>query len=155
MGLIWKYCYCCCSVPMLCRTLCDPMDCSMPGFPILHYLLNLAQTHVHWAGNAIQSSYPLFPWSPSALNLSQHHPDLFSNESTLCIRWPKYWNFSFSISPSNEYSGPLAFTAFSPCCPRDSQESSLGPQFKSINSLALNLLYGSARTLVHDYCKNQ
>ena len=87
---------------LCCVRLCDPMDCSMPGFPVLHYLLNLAQTHVHWAGNAIQSSHPLFPCSPSALNLSQHHPDLFSNESALCIRWPKYWSAaSASVLPMN------------------------------------------------------
>ena len=63
---------------------------------------------------------------------------VFSNESVLCIRWPKYWSFSFSISPSNGYSGLIS----SPCSPRDSQESSLIPQFKSINSLVLSFLYG-------------
>ena len=151
--LLWSLPHC--SVTKSCLTLHDPMDCSMPGFPVLHYLPELAQTHVHWAVDAIQSSHPLLPHSLSALNLSQHHPDLFSNESALCIRWPKYWSFSFSISPSNEYSWPLAFTGFSPCCPRGSQESSLGPQFKGINSLALNFFYGSALTLVHAYCKNQ
>ena len=62
---------------------------------------------------------------------------VFSNESVLCIRWPKYWNFSFNISPSNEYSGLVG----SPCSPRDSQESSPTPQFKSINSSSLSFLY--------------
>ena len=62
----------CCSVAQLCLTLCYPMDCSMPDFPILHHLLELVQTHVHCLGDAIQLSYPLSPPSPPALNLSQH-----------------------------------------------------------------------------------
>ena len=68
---------------------------------------------------------------------------VFSNESVLCIRWPKYWSFSFSISPSNEYSGLISFRMDwldSPCSPRDSQESSPTPQFKSISSSALSFL---------------
>ena len=170
------------------------MDCSTPGFPVLHYLPEFAQTHVHWVGDAIKPSHPLFSPSPSTLNLLQHqglfqwvgsshqvakalelqyqsvsqsdqslsriwlfatpwtaahqaslsitnsqsllklmsiesvmpsshfifcHPLLlpsifpsirvFSNESVLCIRWSKYWSFSFSISPSNEYSGFISF----------------------------------------------
>ena len=76
---------------------------------------------------------------------------VFSNESALRIRWPKYWSFSFSISPSNEYSGLLVG---SPCSPRDSQESFPGPQFKSINSSALSFLYSPTLTSIHDYWKN-
>ena len=83
------------------------MDCSMPGFPVLDYLPEYAQTRVHWVSDAIQPSHPLSLLSPPALNLSQHQ-GLFS-ESTLCIEWPKYWSFSFSISPSNEYSGLISF----------------------------------------------
>ena len=82
---------------------------------------------------------------------------VFSKESVPLIRWPKYWNFSFSISPSNEYSG-LNFLqdglVGSPCSPRDSQESSPAPQFKSINSLALSFLYSPTLTSIHDYLKN-
>ena len=90
----------CCSVAKSCPTLCDPMDCSQPGFPVLHYLPEFIQTHMLWVDDAIQPSHPLsFPSSP-ALNLSQHQG--FSNESALHIRWPRYR--SFSISPSNEYS---------------------------------------------------
>ena len=74
---------------------------------------------------------------------------VFSNELALHIRWPNYWGFSFSISPSNEYSGLISFKI--PCSPRDSQESSPTPQFKSVNSLALSLLYGPTLTSVHDY----
>ena len=81
------------------------MDCSMPAFPILHYLSEFAQMHVHWVDNAIQPSHPLPPPSP-ALNLFQHQ-GLF--HESVCIRWPKYWSFSFSISPSNEYSGLISF----------------------------------------------
>ena len=91
-----------CSVANLCPTLQDIRDCSMPGFPVLHYLLEFAQIYVHWVGDAIQPSHPLFPPSPPALNLSQNQ-NLFQWLSS-CIRCAKYWNFSFTISPSNEYS---------------------------------------------------
>ena len=90
-----------CSVSQLCLTLCDSMDCSIPGFSILHHLPGFAQTHVHWV-DAIQS-YSLFPPLPPTFNLSQHQG--FFYELAHCIRWPKYWSFRFSISLSNEYSG--------------------------------------------------
>ena len=79
----------------------------MPGFPVHHQLLELAQIHVHQVGNAIQPSHPWSSPSPPALNLSQHQG--FSKESFLCIRWSKYWKFSINISPSNEYSGLISF----------------------------------------------
>ena len=82
---------------------------------------------------------------------------IVSNESVLRIRWPKYWSFSFSISPSNEYSGLISFRiglVGSPCCPRDSQDSSPIPQFKSVNSSALSFLYSPTLTSIHDYRKN-
>ena len=100
------YRFCCCSVTQSCRTLCDAMDYSMPGFRVLHSLPELAQTHVHWVGDAIQPFHPVIPFS-SAFSLSQHQG--FSNESALHIRWPKDWSFSFSISPSNKYSGLISF----------------------------------------------
>ena len=83
------------------------MNCSTPGFPVLHCLLEFAQDHVHCAGDAIQPSYPLSP----LLFLPSVFPSfkVFSNGLTLCIRWPKYWSFSFSISPSSEYSGSILF----------------------------------------------
>ena len=68
---IHMYIYCCCSVAKLCPTLCDPVDCCTPGFPVLNYLPELAQIHVHWVGDAIQSSHPLSSPSPPAFNLSQ------------------------------------------------------------------------------------
>ena len=95
------------SEAQLCPTLCDPMDCCMPGFPVHHHLPELAQTHVHRVGNAIQPSHPLSHPSPSAFDLSQHQ-GLFQ-WSPLCIRWPKDWSFSFSISPSNEHPGLISF----------------------------------------------
>ena len=94
------------SVTQSCPTVCDPMDCSMTGFHV-YQLLELAQTRVHWVGDAIQPSHLLSSPSPPAFNLSQHQD--FSNESVLCIRWPKYWSFSFSISLSNEYSELVSF----------------------------------------------
>ena len=90
-----------CSVTQSSHTFCNPMDCSMTGFPVHHQLLKLAQTHVHRVGDAIQPSHPLSSPSPPAFNLSQHQ-GLFQ-WSVLHIRWPKYWSFSFSSSPSNEY----------------------------------------------------
>ena len=96
------------SVQSLSRVqLCDPMECSTSGFPVHHRLLELAQIHVHQIGDAIQPSHSLSPPSPPAFNLA-HHQSL-SNESVLHIRWPKYWSCSFSISPSNEYSGMIFF----------------------------------------------
>ena len=77
---------------------------------------------------------------------------VFSNESALHIWWPKYWSFSFSISPSNEHPGLISFR--SPCSPRDSQESSPTPQFKTINSSALSFLHSPTLTSIHDYWKN-
>ena len=94
-------------VAQSCPTLGDPMDCSTPGLPVHHQLPKLAQTHAPWDSDAIQPSHPLSPPSPPTFNLSQHQG--LSNESVLCIRWPKYWSFSFSISPSNEYSGLISF----------------------------------------------
>ena len=171
-----------CSVAQLCPTLCDPMDCSMPGFPVLHYLPEFAQTHIPLVSDAIQPPHPLSSPSPAS-NFSQHQgllywivlnkgvflivqslshvwlfatpwtvahqaslsftisqsllkflsiqsvmpsnhlilsplfllPSIFpsirvfSNESALRIRWPKYWSVSFSIRPSSEYSGLISF----------------------------------------------
>ena len=94
------------SVAQSCPTLCNPMDCNMPGFPVLHQLLEFAHTHDHRVDDAVQPSHPLSSPSPPAFSLSSIR--VFSNESVLCIRWPKYWSFHFSISPSNEYSGLIS-----------------------------------------------
>ena len=95
------------SVTQSCPTLCDPMECSTPELPAYHQLAEFVQTHVHWVGDAIQPSHPLSSPSPPALNLTQHQ-GLFKWVSS-SIRWAKYWSFSFSISPSNEYSGLISF----------------------------------------------
>ena len=95
------------SVTHSCLTLCNAMDCSMPGLPVHHQLPEFTQTDVHRDGDTIQPSHPLLSPSLPTFNLSQHQG--ISSESVLCIRWPKYWSFSFSISPSNEYSGLLSF----------------------------------------------
>ena len=83
------------------------MDCSMPGLPVHHQFPEFAQPHVHRVGDAIQPSHPLSSPSSPAFNL--HSIMVFSNELTLHIRWPKYWSFSISISPSNAYSGLISF----------------------------------------------
>ena len=95
------------SVQLLsCIRLCNPMDCSMPGLLVHHQLPELTQTHVHRVGDAIQPSHPLSSPSPPTFSLSQHQG---LSQWVLCIRWPKHWSFSFSIRPSNEYSGLISF----------------------------------------------
>ena len=134
------------SVAHSCPTLCDPMDCTMLGFPVHHQFPELAQTHVHQVGDAIQPSHPLSAPSPPAFNLSQHH-DLF-----------QWVSFSHQVAKVLELQLQLQSWIFrtdflqdwlvgSPCCPRDFQESSPTPQFKSINSSAPSFLYGP--TFIH------
>ena len=86
------------SVAQSCPTLCDPMNRSTPGLPVHHQLPEFTQTHVHWVGR------PLLLLSPIPPSIT-----VFSSESTLPVRWPKYWSFSFSISPSNEHPGLISF----------------------------------------------
>ena len=95
------------SVTQSCLTLCDPMNHSTPGLPVHHQLLEFTQTRVHRVGGVIQPSHPLLSPSPSDPILPSIR--VFSNESNLCMRWRKYWSFSFSISPSNEHPGPVSF----------------------------------------------
>ena len=94
------------SVAQMCLTPYNPMDCRTPGFPVHHQLPELPQTHAHWVGDAIQSSHPLLSTSPSAFSFPPSGSFLMS---AFRIRWPKYWSFSFIISPSNEYSGLISF----------------------------------------------
>ena len=95
------------SVAQSCPTLCDPMNCSTPGLPVHHQLPEFTQTHVHPVIDAIQPSHPLS--SPLLLPPIPPSIKVFSSESTLRMRWPKYWSFSFSISPSKEILGPISF----------------------------------------------
>ena len=94
-------------VAQLCSTLCDPMNRSTPGLPVHRQLLEFTQAHVHRVGDAIQPSHPL----SSLLLLTPIPPSIrvFSNESNLRMRWPKYWSFSFSIIPSKEHPGLISF----------------------------------------------
>ena len=136
------------SVAQSCPTLCDPMNCSTPGLPVHHQLSEFTQTHIHRVSDAIQPSHPLSP--PFLLPPISPSIRVFSNESTLCMRWPKYWSFSLSISPSNEHPGLVSFRMDW----LDLQESSPTPQFKSINSLVLSFLHSPTLTSIHDHWKN-
>ena len=129
------------------------MDYSTPGFPVHHQLLELTQTCVHRVGDAIHPSHPLLSPSPPAFNLSQHQS---LSVSALPIRWPKYWSFSFSISPSSEYSG-LIFFRMDWCdlaVQGTLRESSLAPQLESINSQCSAFFYSPNLTSIYDYWKN-
>ena len=98
------------SVQFICSVMSDslwPLETVARVFPVLHYLPEFAQTHVHWVIDAIQPSHLLSPPSPPALSLPSIR--VFSSESALHIRWPKYWSFSFNISPSNEHPGLFSF----------------------------------------------
>ena len=124
----------------------------MPGFTVLQ---EFPQTHVHPVGDVIQPSHPLSPPSPPAFNLSSIR--VFSNEPVLPIRWPKYWSFRFSNSPSNEYSGLTSFRKdwlYLLAAQGDSQESSPTPQFESLASEVLSFLHSPTFTSIHDYWKN-
>ena len=120
------------------------MDCSTPGFPVRNQLPELTQTHVHRVSDAIQPSHPLLSPSLLTFNLSIFSGiRIFSNESVLLIRWSQYWSFSFSISPSNEYSGLISFRIdwLDLLAVQGTQESSPIPQFKNINSSGISFLY--------------
>ena len=95
------------SVTQSCTTVCDPMNCSTPGLQVHHQLPEFTQTHVHRVGDAIQPSQPLA--SLSSLPLIPPGIRVFSNESNLLMRWPKYWSFSFSINPSKEHAVLISF----------------------------------------------
>ena len=144
------------SVAQSCPTLCSPMNRSRLGLPVHHQLPEFTQTHVHWVSDAIQPSHPLS--SPSFLPPIPPSIRIFFNKTILRMRWPKYWSFSFNISPSNEYSGLISFRMdwldLLAVSPRDSQESSPTPQFKSITSSVLSFLYSPTLTYLHDYWKN-
>ena len=128
-----------------------PHELSIPGFPV-HCLPKFAQTHVHWVSNATKHLIfcHLLLLLPSILSQS------FSNEPALPIRWPKYWSFCFSISPSNECLGFISFRIdwFDLLAVQGTlKESCPTPQFESISSLALSLLYGPTLTSIYDYEK--
>ena len=133
-------------VAQSCPTLCNPMDCSMPGLPVHHQLPEFTQTHGHRVDDAIQPSHPLLLLTPIRPSIR-----VFSNESVLHIRWPKYWRFSFSISPSNEYSGLIFFRMdwLDLLAVQGTLKSLL--QHHSSNSSVLSFLYSPTLTSIHDY----
>ena len=143
------------SVTQSCPTLCDPMNRSTPGLPIHHQLPEFNQTHIHRVSDAIQPSHPLSSPSPPAPNPSQHQ-SLFQRVNSLhevakVLEFQLQYH-SFQRNPradllQNGLVGSL-------CSPRDSQESSPTPQFKSTNSLALSLLHSPTLTSIHDHWKN-
>ena len=132
----------------------DPMDHSTPGFPVLHHLPELAQTHVHWVSDG---SNRLILWHHLLL-LPSIFPSIrvFSSELVHDIRWPEYWSVSFSISPSSEYSGLISFRIdwLDLLAVQGTLKSSPTPRFKSNNSSVLSFLYSPTLTSVHDYWKN-
>ena len=156
----------------LCLTLCDPIDCSMPGFPTLHHLLESAQTHVHLVSDNIQQSHPLvfhFSWlllltstfpASGSFQMSQFFASggqsIGASASALGFavniqgwflqHWALQWIFRVDFLKD--------WVVWSPCCSSDSQESSPAPQFENINSLALSLLHGPTLTSIHDYWKS-
>ena len=142
------------SVTQSCPTHCDPKNYRTPGFPVHHRLLLLTQTDVHQVGDAIQPSHPLLTPSPPIFNLFSIR--VFSKESVLRIRWPKYWSFSLNISPSNEYSGLISFRMdwLDLLAVQGTLKSLIQVQFKSINSSALSFLYSATVTSIRDYWKN-
>ena len=138
----------CCSVTKLCQTLWGPMGCSMPGFPVLHYLLEFVQIHVHWVSEAIQLSHSLSPSSP-ALDLSQHQV-LFQWVGSLHQIAKVYWSFSSSLPKNIQGWFPLELMVLISMLSKDSQESSPALQLKGINFSVLRI-YGQTLTSIHDY----
>ena len=136
-------------------SLCESMNCSMPGFPVLHHLLELIQTQVHWVSDAILPTHPLSSPSPPAFNLSQNQ-GLFWWVSSLHqvakgLEFQlQHQSFQWIFKTDFLYDWQVG----SPCSPRDSQEFSPTPQFKSISSLVLGILYSPTLTSIYDYWKN-
>ena len=140
------------SVAQSCLTVCDPVDVAHQASTTHSWsLLKLMSIELVMPSNHFILCHPLL-LLPSIFASIR----VFSNESVLHIRWPEFWSFSFSISPSSEYSGLISFRTdwWSPCCPRDSQESSPTPQCKSNNSSVLCFLCSPTLTSIHDCWKN-
>ena len=149
------------SVTQSCLTLCDPTDCSMPGLPVHHQLLELAQTHVHqvhscpsnsWYHPTISSSVNLFSSCLQSFPASGSFPMSQFLHQVAKVLELQFQHQSFQWIFRTDF--PKDWLVGSPCSPRDSQESSPTPQFKSINSLVLSFLYGPILTSIHDYWKN-
>ena len=143
------------SVAQSCPTFCDPMHCSTPGLPVHHQLLEFTQTHLHRVSDVIQPSHPLSSPSPPAFNLSQQQ-GLFqwvsSSHQVAKVLEFQLQHQSFQWMFRTDFL--LDRVVGSPCSPRDSQESSPTPQFKSINFSVLSFLHSPALTSIHDHWKN-
>ena len=141
------------SVVQLSPNLCNPMDCSTPGFPVHHQLPELAQIHMHWVSDAISHLILCHP-----LLLPSNFPNIgvFSNESVLRIRRPKYWSFSFSISPSNEYSGPISSRIdwLDLLAVQGTLKSLLQHHSSKASILLYSALFSPTLTSIHDHWKN-
>ena len=154
--LWWIYCFIIMfsSVAQSCPTLCDPMNCIMPGLPVHHQLLEFTQSHVHRVPDAIQPSHPRSSSSPAPKH--SQHQSLFqwvnSSHEVAEVLELQLQHHSFQRNPRVDLlqNGLVG----SPCSPRDAQESSPTPQFKSINSSALCLLHSPTLTSIHDHTKN-
>ena len=129
------------------------MNYSTPGLPVHQQLLEFTQTHVHWVNDAIQPSHPLSSPSPPALNLSQHQGSFQISQLFASGGQSTGVAASTSVLPTNIQDwSPLAWTGWIPCSPRDCQESSPTPQFKSINSSVLSFLYPEKAIIPTDTC---
>ena len=142
------------SVAQSCPTLCDPMNRSTPGLSVHHQLPEFTQTHVHQS--VMPSSHLILGCSLLLLPPIPPHIRVFSNQSTLRRRCPKYWSFSFDIIPSKEIPGLISFRMYwlDLLAVQGTLESSPTPQFKCINSSALSLLHSPTLTSIHDHRKN-
>ena len=142
------------SVIQSCPTLSDPMNCSTPGLPVHHQLTESSQTRVHWVSDAIQPSHLLSSPSP-ALSLSQHQGLFQWVSSSHQVAKVLRVSASASVLPKNIQDWfPLGWASWISCSPRNSQESSPTPQFKSISSSVLSFLYSPTLTSLHDHWKN-
>ena len=139
-------------VTQLCLTLCDPMDCSTPGFPVHHQLLELAQTHIHRVRDAIQPSYPLSSPSPSTFNLSQHH-GLFQGVSS-SHQVAKV--LGLQLQPLNEYSGLISFRVdwLDLLAVQGTLKSLLQYHSSKASILQHSVFFIVQLTFIHDYWKN-
>ena len=136
-------------------TLCDPMNRSTPGLPVLHQLPQFTQTRIHWLSDAIQTSHPLSSPSPPSLNTSQHQSLLQWVNSSHQVAKVLEFQLQHDSLQRNPRAGLIQNGLVgSLCSPRDSQESSPTPQFKSITSSALSLLHSPTLTSIHDHWKN-
>ena len=141
------------SVAQWCLTLWDPMNHNTPGLPVHHQLPEFTETHIHRVSNAIQPSHPLSTPSPLSPNPSIR---VFSNESTLRMRWPKYWSFSFSIIPSKEIPGLISFRMdwLDPLAVQGTLKSLLQHHSSKASILWCCFIYSPTLTSIHDHWKN-